>query len=74
MPVIDLTEDDSFLPIKSQNRVKREMVNGVSGSNDEDDSMLPLRHLSEGDDSSDKVDDDMNKEYSGPVVCPTALR
>ena len=72
-PVIDLTEDDSFLPTKSQNRVKQEMVNGVSGGDDEDDSIPPLRRQSEGDDISNKEDNSMDKDYSGHVVGPTAL-
>ena len=73
-PVIDLTEDESFLPAKSQNEIKQEMVNGDSGSDDKANSIPPLCHQSEGDDSSDKEDDDMDKEYSEPGVEPTALR
>ena len=73
-PMIDLTGDDSFLPVKPQNRVNQEMADGDSGSNDEDDNIPPLCHQSEGDDSSDKEDNDMGEEYSRPVVEPTALR
>ena len=50
------------------------MVNGVDGSNDEDDTMVPLRHQNDGDDSSDKEDDDVDEEYSEPNVSQMSLR
>ena len=50
------------------------MVNGESVGNDKDNSIPPLSPQSEGDESSDKEDADMDKESSGPVVEPTALR
>ena len=71
--VIDLTGEDSFFPGKSQNRVKRAMVNGGTGSNDENNSVPSLRHQREWDDSSDEEDNNMDEEYSEPVVEPTAL-
>ena len=33
-----------------------------------------LRHQSDGDDSSDEEDDDVDKEYSEPNVSQTSLR
>ena len=49
------------------------MVNGADGSDDEDNTMPPLRHQGDGDDSSDEEDDDVDEEYSGPVFEPTSL-
>ena len=50
------------------------MVNGVDGSNGEDNVMPLLRCQNDGDDSSDKEDDDVDREYSGPVIELTSLR
>ena len=72
-PMIDLTGDDSFLPGRAHNRVKQEMVDGVDGSNDEDDTMPQLRHQNDGDNSSDEEDDDVDEEYSEPNGSHTPL-
>ena len=71
--MIDLTVNDPFLLRKTQNGVKQDMVDGDSGSNDNDGTIPPLRHQCEGGDSSDKEDDGMYEEYSGPVFEPTVL-
>ena len=62
------------MPGQAHDRVKQEMVNGVDGSNDEDDVMSPLHHQNDGDGSSDREDNDVDKEYSEPNVSQTSLR
>ena len=65
-PMVDLIGADPFLPVRAQDRVNQEMVNGVDGSSDEDQS--------DENNISDKEDDDVDKEYSGPVIESTSLR
>ena len=73
-PMVHLTGNDPFLSEKIQNRAKQKMVNnGESGSNDDNNTISPLQHQSVGDNSSDEEDDDMNEEYSGPVVEPQQM-
>ena len=47
-PMIDLTGNNPFLPGKTQNRVKQEMANEDSGSDDDNNTIPPFRHYSEG--------------------------
>ena len=72
--MIDLIGDDPFLPVRTQNRVKQETFNGGDGVNDDGDTVPPLRHQSDGDNSSGEEDDDVDEEYSGPGFEPTSLR
>ena len=42
------------------------MVNGVGDSDDENDVMPLLHHQNDGEDSSEKEDNDVDEEYPGP--------
>ena len=50
------------------------MVDGIDGSNKEDNTMPPLCRQSDGDNSSDKEDNGVDEEYSEPNVSQTSLR